>query len=241
MNTWNIKNSNLSRIKRIFPHLNNNSFYKKILIDDDSFNYITLREVSNEMSKIISIHLINLFMNPLKIKLIDYTAGVGGNVISFSQYFQEIYAIEISPLRASYLINNLKLYEINNVKVINDCSINYNDKQVIYYSPNVFFIDPPWGDDWKKDSTNHRIFISNYTLETFIKKIYEKIELMYDKYLQFNNYNNRLIVLKLPKNYDIEHLYNQTKYFINDNYKVDIYLYVLNKMLLVVYEIVCNL
>ena len=63
---------------------------------------------------------------------------------------------------------------------------------------------------------------------------------MYNNY-SFNNYNNKLIVLKLPKNYDIKYLYQNTKKFKNDNYQVSINLYILNKMLIVVYKIICNL
>jgi 16S rRNA G966 N2-methylase RsmD len=240
MNSWDIKNKNLSRIKRIFPYLNHNDIYKKILIDDISFSYITLKEVSEDITKIITLELIEMCINPLKVKLIDYTAGVGGNVISFSSQFQEIIAIEISTLRASYLTNNLELYNIKNVKVINDCSIKYNENNVIYYSPTVFFFDPPWGDEWKKDLVNHKITFGNIKLEDFILSIYDKIELMYNNY-SFNNYNNKLIVLKLPKNYDIKYLYQNTKKFKNDNYQVSINLYILNKMLIVVYKIICNL
>jgi len=179
-------------------------------------------------------------INPLKVKLIDYTAGVGGNVLSFSSQFLEIYAIEKSTLRASYLANNLELYNIKNVKVINDCSIKYNKNNVIYYSPTVFFFDPPWGDEWTKDLVNYKITFDNVKLEDFILNIYNKIELMYNNY-SFNNYNNKLIVLKLPKNYDIQYLYENTKKIKNNNYQVFINLYILNKMLIVVYKIICNL
>lgn len=240
MNSWDIKNKNLSRIKRIFPYLNHNDLYKKILIDDISFSYITLKEVSEDITKIIILELIEMCINPLKVKLIDYTAGVGGNVFSFSSQFQEITAIEKSTLRASYLANNLEVYNIKNVKVINDCSIKYNKNNVIYYSPTIFFFDPPWGDEWKKDLVNHKITFGNIKLEDFILSIYDKIELMYNNY-SFNNYNNKLIVLKLPKNYDIKYLYQNTKKFKNDNYQVFINLYILNKMLIVVYKIICNL
>ena len=240
MNSWDIKNKNLSRIKRIFPYLNHNDLYKKILIDDISFSYITLKEVSEDITKIIILELIEMCINPLKVKLIDYTAGVGGNVFSFSSQFQEITAIEKSTLRASYLANNLEVYNIKNVKVINDCSIKYNENNVIYYSQTIFFFDPPWGDEWKKDLVNHKITFGNIKLEDFILSIYDKIELMYNNY-SFNNYNNKLIVLKLPKNYDIKYLYQNTKKFKNDNYQVSINLYILNKMLIVVYKIICNL
>jgi len=240
MNSWDIRNNNLNRIKRIFPYLNHDDLYKKILIDDNSFSYITLKEVSEDITKIIILELIEMCINPLKVKLIDYTAGVGGNVFSFSSQFQEITAIEKSTLRASYLANNLELYNIKNVKIINDCSIKYNENSVIYYSPTVFFIDPPWGDEWQKDSINHKITFGDVKLEDFILNIYDKIELMYNNY-SFNNYNNKLIILKLPKNFDIKYLYQKTKKFKNENYQVSINLYILNKMLIVVYKIICNL
>ena len=72
MNSWDIKNKNLSRIKRIFPYLNHNELYKKILIDDNSFSYITLKEVSEDITKIITLELIEMCINPLKVKLIEY-------------------------------------------------------------------------------------------------------------------------------------------------------------------------
>ena len=84
MNSWDIRNNNLNRIKRIFPYLNHDDLYKKILIDDNSFSYITLKEVSEDITIIIILELIEMCINPLKVKLIDYTAGVGGNVFSFS-------------------------------------------------------------------------------------------------------------------------------------------------------------
>ena len=54
---------------------------------------------------------------------------------------------------------------------------------------------------------------------------------------EYKDYNNRFIVLKLPKNFDIEMFYNHIKkYPKKNNYFVDLYLYILNKMIIIVCE-----
>ena len=62
---------------------------------------------------------------------------------------------------------------------------------------------------------------------------------MYEPNINYNNYNNRLLVLKLPKNYDIEYFYNSIKSYKNDKYTVVLNLYILQKMLLFVIEYKC--
>ena len=152
---WNLKKNNYNKIKQIFPILYN-GLYNKILIDKESFNYISYKDVSEKITNIICSHLISIGINPQNVKLADYNSGVGGNVISFSNIFKEIIALEICVIRASYLVNNLNLYNVKNVKVINGCSINYNNINVVEYSPNVIFLDVPWGDNWNKTLKNYK-------------------------------------------------------------------------------------
>ena len=82
-----------NKIARIFPILKNFNNLSKIKIDDESFSYITIREIADLISKIICFHLLEFNLNPLKIKIIDYTSGVGGNVLSFCRFFKYVYAI----------------------------------------------------------------------------------------------------------------------------------------------------
>ena len=234
---WNLKKNNYNKIKQIFPILYN-GLYNKILIDKDSFNYISYKDVSEKITNIICSHLISIGINPHNVKLADYNSGVGGNVISFSNIFKEIVALEICVIRASYLVNNLNLYNIKNVKVINGCSINYNNINVVEFSPNVIFLDVPWGDNWNKTLKNYKIIFGIYELENFIINIYEKIKNMKNNILPFNSYNNRIIVLKLPKNYDIDYLYQKTKNYNNLTHNIVINLHILEKMLIVVYELI---
>jgi hypothetical protein len=238
MNTdsWNKPYINIKKLIKIFPLLKNNNDYYNLKIDEDSLKYITIKETAEEISKIICSHLIEMGINPLKTKLVDYTAGVGGNILSFSNYFYEITAIELSNIRTIYLKNNIDVYNYNNIKVLNMSSIDYNNNDVVEYLPNVVFIDVPWGNEWDKTIENYKIIFGEIELEKFVLSILEKFLLMHEYNIKYNNYNNKLLVLKLPKNYDIEYFYNSIKDYTNDTYSILSYIYILNKMLLIVIE-----
>jgi 16S rRNA G966 N2-methylase RsmD len=233
-----------NKISRIFPSINNSTDYSKIKIDDESFSFITIREIADMISKIICHHLLKYNLNPQKIKVADYTSGVGGNVLSFLKYFKYVYAIEISEKRADFLKNNIELYGYDNVEIINKCAIEFNSNDMINLNLNVIFIDPPWGGSNYKSSDNLTLKLANVEIENLIINIadiflenYKKITNINPKEL-YNNYNNKFIVIKLPKNYDIENFYNHVKKC-NElkEYKISSYLYILNKMLIVVCEL----
>ena len=225
------------------------SNYGKLKIDDDSFSYITIREIAELISKIISYHLLQFNINPQKSTIIDYTSGVGGNVLSFSKYFLHVYAIEISALRAEYLKNNIDVYGFKNIHVINESAIDYNENSIVKLNPNVIFIDPPWGGADYKNSDVLTLKLGDVSIEDLIKNIIDKFSIYYNNFLEnikepnerikitLNNYNNKLIVLKLPKNYDIEYFYKYIKNINSKYYLLRTYLYILNKMLIIVVEL----
>ena len=232
-----------NKIMRIFPVLKNCLNYNKLLIDDESFSFITIREIAYLTSKIICNHLSKHDINPLKVNIVDYCAGVGGNVISFSKFFNHVYAVEINKTRAEYLLNNLNVYNCKNVTVINNSSIAYNNighslvngEEGFYHdNPMVVFIDPPWGGNDYKNVDNLKIKLDDIYIEDLVADILDKFNLLINEY---KDYNNRFIVLKLPKNFDIELFYNHVKkYPKKNNYFVDLYLYILNKMIIIVCE-----
>ena len=90
--------------------------------------------------KIISHHLIKYNINPQKIKIVDYTAGVGGNVLSFCKYFKEVVGIEKDTSRYNLLALNLSSYQFNNLKLYNNSCLEFLDNEY-----DVIFFDPPWG------------------------------------------------------------------------------------------------
>ncbi len=239
-----------NRIARIFPVIKNYSSYGKIKIDDDSFSYITIREVADFISKIISHHLLKYNINSLKTSIIDYTAGVGGNVLSFSKYFKKVFGIELSKIRSEYLENNVQVYGFKNIQVFNESSLDFNENKLSEINPSVVFVDPPWGGVDYKNSDSLLLKLGDMSIEELIISITSKFSVLYKnkfshiedietrKKYEYSNYNNKFIVLKLPKNYDIEYFYNYIKNnFSFENFIPKIYLYILNKMLIVIVEL----
>ena len=108
-----------------------------------------------------------------------------------------------------YLLNNINIYNLKNIKVINDSSINFNNNDMIEINPNVIFIDPPWGGVWYRNNDLLKLTLGDIPIEELIIDIFDKFYTIVTS--STNSYSNRLIVLKLPKNYDIEYIYNYIK------------------------------
>jgi 16S rRNA G966 N2-methylase RsmD len=224
-----------NKIARIFPYMKKFTNYGNIKIDDESFSFITIREIADLTSKIICYHLLNFNINPQKITIIDYTAGVGGNILSFCKFFQYVYAIEIDKLRCDYLINNIDIYGYKNISVINDCAIKIHNNKLIEINPSVIFLDPPWGGNDYKNSDILLLKLGEMKIEELIIDICNKFSL---SNIEFTKNNcNKLIILKLPRNYDIEFLYNYLEKNNQNNYSLKKYIYIFNKMIILLCEL----
>jgi len=179
---------NTLQLHKIFPCPPSNN-YSQLNYDTEGLWSITYPNEAN----IISINIIEVLkMIDIKIeqvKIVDMTAGCGGNTISFCKYFIDVTAIEKNVDRFNILSNNIKQYESSNYTLICGDSKDYIDGNY-----NVYFIDPPWGGPNYKKNTNIELYMSDIKLIDFI----DMIPL------------NKLIVLKLPFNYNIKclHQYN---------------------------------
>jgi len=165
---------------------------KLIKIDEESTHYITPYIIANKITYVIISYLYDLNCNPNNCTIIDCMAGVGGNTLSFCKFFEKVISIEINKLRFEYLMNNVNIYEFNNVTGYNDDFLNiiFDSK----FKPDVIFLDPPWGGVDYKLQYKVKINIDNFTLEELCNKI-----------IEINN--PKLIVVKLPKNYDLYFFY----------------------------------
>ena len=115
-------------------------------------------------------------------KILDMTAGCGGNILSFCNYFNHVIGIECNINRFNILENNLKCYDFNNYTIHCDDSLKYIDDSI-----DVFFIDPPWGGPDYKNMNTMEIGLSGFNIANIM-------------YLMPCN---KLIVLKLPFNYNL--------------------------------------
>lgn len=208
---YNFKNI-ISLKKLIFPPISEEKI-SQLMIDDESIKYITFASSAQEITNII---MNNLFDFPCpatndeqkwsnispdkkmeKLVITEMTAGVGGNVINFSKYFKYVNAIEIDPIRYNYLNKNIRLYGYDNVNCYNDDSLNLLVKNDDIMQDIVFF-DPPWGGKDYKLFTNLRLKFGDYSIEDICKFLFQKE-------------CNKMIVMKLPNNYDFDYLNNELK------------------------------
>lgn len=200
----------INTLIRLFPHLEDKSKASRLKIDDESLYYISIREDANNISSLIRHHLLNYNKRIEDMTITDATAGVGGNTLSFAKICKKVNCIEIDKKRAEYLKNNCEVYGYTNIHVYNEDCIN-----IIHdIEQDIIFFDPPWGGKMYKYMVNLKIYISNVSIESICG------ELMNDKIK-----SPKMIVIKLPLNYD-------TKEFINTN-KI-IHIHKMDKMMIMI-------
>jgi 16S rRNA G966 N2-methylase RsmD len=156
----------------------------KILIDDVGKYSITLPD----KTKIIT-NLISKYLNSKDIIVTDAMACIGGDTLSFSKEFKSVNAIELDKTRFEYLKHNMNLFDCTNITFYNDDYL----KLINTIKQDVIYIDPPWGGPDYKTKKNIKIKIGDKKLEEICDEIIEK-KLC------------KLLVLKLPYNYDLAEL-----------------------------------
>jgi len=222
-----IKNVHILK-KIIFPpHLGVGT--SQVKIDDESFKYVTFHISAQEITNIImnslndfpctnaSLSLAWDSMSPTtrmsELVITDMTAGVGGNVLNFANYFKYVNAIEIDPIRCSYLQSNAELYGFLNVNTYATDSV-----ELLVRSDNInqdiIFFDPPWGgSDYKKHLGLKLTFgIGDIPIEKICTDIFSK-----DR----SRNRTQIIVLKLPNNYDFEYFRSEVMPYVPIIYHLD--------------------
>jgi hypothetical protein len=191
--------------------------FNNLMIDQESVSYITTPLNSDIITTIIESHIPD-HIYPGELCLFDATACVGGDTITFAKLFGTVIASEIRKDRCDMLINNLNEFELYNVIPINeDCLKVYEKVNFI----DIMYFDPPWGGKNYKDEKELKLSIGNVYIEDIINNIFEGRV----------RSDVKIIALKLPKNYNLLDLYEKTK---RDT--VTIYLYELQKMLILIYK-----
>lgn len=182
-------------LKKIYPQPDNTT-YECLAYDSEGLWSITHPKEADMISQ--KIYEMDGNENT---KVVDLTAGCGGNLISFCNYFKNIVGIEIDKKRFDILKNNMDCYNLENTNLdlINDDSIKYLQNN---NENNIYFIDPPWGGPNYKKNSNLELFLSNTPLPEIIKMMS----------------TNKLVVLKIPFNYNYEYI--KTKYRLIDTIKI---------------------
>jgi 16S rRNA G966 N2-methylase RsmD len=194
-------------LKTIFPENDN---LHLIQSDEEGLFSVSSKNVSKFICNIIKKYLRTSNYN--EVIITDATAGIGGNTIGFMSNYGVINAVECNIDRFNYLQNNINLYKSSN----NIVNFYHNDYLEIYKNleQDIIFFDPPWGGKDYKSNENINLYLSNKNIIQICNDV--------------KDYTN-LIVLKVPKNFNI-------KSFISDvNYKF-LHIHKLNKMDILVIE-----
>jgi 16S rRNA G966 N2-methylase RsmD len=200
---------------RLFPKIDKYK-YKYLQIDQETISYITTPNTAKQILKIIINYFFKLNLNLDSI--VDCTACVGGDSICLSSAFKNVYSVEIDKKRFDMLTNNINIYELKNITLINDDCLNAL-KNINYVQ--AMYFDPPWGGNSYHFHDNLRLTINNISIEQIC------IDLMNKKY---TIKPPKFIIFKLPKNYDIHYFFKTVSY----KEEIDIYLHKLEKMYLIV-------
>lgn len=166
---------NTNVIHKIFPQVKNQELLK---YDAEGLWSITLPTEAEQITNIIKLKI------PKLNHIFDGTGGLGGNIISFSKYFKNVTTCEINNDRFLLLKNNINIYNLNNVNLINDSCLKY-----INNNYDAYFFDPPWSKNYKNYSKLN-LKLDNITLKDIIQQI--------------RFHNNSPIFFKLPFNYDMD-------------------------------------
>jgi 16S rRNA G966 N2-methylase RsmD len=187
-------NIRLKLIKKIFP-IKDDINIDNLQFDDVGLYSISLPKDADIICNFIK-NNIQSINNTQNLIIVDGTAGIGGNTISFCNNFKNVIAFEIDETRFKILNNNLKVYNLNNVITYNlnslDLSIN------IMKNTDVYFFDPPWGGPNYKKHKKLTFKFNDLELNQIIINI---------KKINKNSY----ISFKLPTNFDLS-IFDYFKY-----------------------------
>ena len=178
-------------LRRFFPKTNKVNYLK---IDKVGEYSISRPYDAYIISNLIKMYIIEKELGKDLI-ITDATSCVGGNTISFCNFFNKVNAIEIDQKRFSYLCNNLKIYNFTNKTNL----IKGNFLKIVpKINQDIIFIDPPWGGKEYYKSKSMDITVSEFEISEIAYNFLDK------KYC-------KLIVLKLPYNYNLNN-FNKKKY-----------------------------
>lgn len=160
----------------------------KIKFSFDSLTYMSKRIDAELITSITIYHLNELQFNYNDITITDATAGIGGNTLSFSQFFKKVNAIEKDLNTFKMLEQNIDVYKFKNITMYNFDYVEHFRE----FTQQVVFIDPPWGGRTYKKHETITLNLSDIKIERICKIL-----------IKLNN----IVVLKLPLNYDILNIF----------------------------------
>jgi|EP00945_MAST-04E_sp_MAST-4E-sp1_P003743 predicted RNA methylase len=180
------------RLKHLFPKISP-EIRSKLKLDATAMFSVTDEVSADQMTKII---LKNNFVKGTAI--VDATACVGGNLLSFSKALKHCVGIEIDEGRYRMLSHNMNLLRKTRkgkVEVHREDCVSFISKgsNPVLQKPHVVFFDPPWGGLNYKSNANSKLFLGSKPIEDVVETC-------------FSNQKCAFVALKAPFNFDVRAL-----------------------------------
>ena len=192
----------INTIKWLFSYKNQKSqnidLSKLEFTKESEYSITPWKEATIVTKKIID------FFASKKITITDATANVGGNSIDFyNNNIENVNSVEIDGVTCEILKNNLSVYGYKTTNVY--CADYLN----IYMKLNqdCVFFDPPWGGS---------DYIKHDRMDLFLGET-NIMDVIHELFLQKKV---SLVVLKAPKNYNLEELKNRFREYTIENIKI---------------------
>ena len=153
---------------------------------------VTNRPVADAMTDILS-QALRIYTNHRASSsvVVDCTAGVGGNTMSFSRTFHRVVSVEINKRRSSCLVQNVARSQCENVEVFNSNVLHLIHTNM-FKDAHAFFVDPPWGGVSYKYKEQVSLSISGVKLHEVVRR------------LARHAISNRVIGIKVPCNFNMD-------------------------------------
>jgi 16S rRNA G966 N2-methylase RsmD len=147
--------------------------------------------VANAMTDIIT-QALRIYTNQVATEstIVDCTAGVGGNTLSFANGFRRVVSIEINKRRSTHLIQNVLHHHCTNVEIFNSNALHLLHTSV-FENAHAVFIDPPWGGASYKYKQKVDLSVSGVCLCDVMRRL--------EKHTQ----HSRIVGVKAPCNFNI--------------------------------------
>lgn len=172
--------------KKYFPIIKNID-YKKILVTTEGVYSISSNKGSQKL-----VYLIKKYFKNTNLIITDGTANNGSDTIALGLNFKKINAIELNEINYKVLTNNVSVYNLSNVNLINGNSLEI----IPTLKQDVIYIDAPWGGRNYKDNQRMELYLDKKELG----KVYNELK----KY-------TKLFIFKIPNNYDFTNFIQKTK------------------------------
>lgn len=132
-------------------------------------------------------------VQPAQLSLLDATACVGGNTLSFAETFGRVTAVERDRETCAMLDHNLRVYKLRpKVRVLCGDALSLTRAR-----HDIVFLDPPWnapGQPWHSTQSAVRLTMSGRPLPAVVKHFLGAARPL-------------LLVVKVPLNYDFAELH----------------------------------